>query len=275
MSEYRISLLLPTRGRKEALKRSILSAVDTADDINSFQVLIGFDDDDTATIDYFTKELQPELDQLGVNYQAHVFAPMGYIRLNEYVNGLARHADADWLVFWNDDAIMETTGWDTVIADHTDEFKVLAFHTHNDHPYSIFPIVPRVWFDMFGYLSPHQISDAWISQQAYILDIWKRIEVNVTHDRFDLTGNNKDEIFEKRPMLEGNPTDPKDFHHKSWHDRRVADLHKLIGYMKSQSLDCTFAQAVFVGKQDPWEKLKANDSNNQMSQWKPVWAKKP
>ena len=273
MSEYRISLLLPTRGRKEALKRSILSAVNTADDIDSFQVLIGFDDDDTATVDYFTTELQPELDQLGVNYQAHVFAPMGYIRLNEYVNGLARHSDADWLVFWNDDAIMETPGWDTVIADHTGEFKVLAFHTHNDHPYSIFPIVPRAWFELFGYLSPHQISDAWLSQQAYVLDIWKRIEVHVTHDRFDLTGNNNDEIFEKRPMLEGNPTNPRDFHHKSWHDRRVADLIKLITYMKSQGLDCGFAEAVFAGKQNPWEKLQANDPNNQMSQWKPVWAK--
>ena len=268
-------MLLPTRGRKEALKRSILSAVNTADDIDSFQVLIGFDDDDTATVDYFTTELQPELDQLGVNYQAHVFAPMGYIRLNEYVNGLARHSDADWLVFWNDDAIMETPGWDTVIADHTGEFKVLAFHTHNDHPYSIFPIVPRAWFELFGYLSPHQISDAWLSQQAYVLDIWKRIEVHVTHDRFDLTGNNNDEIFEKRPMLEGNPTNPRDFHHKSWHDRRVADLIKLITYMKSQGLDCGFAEAVFAGKQNPWEKLQANDPNNQMSQWKPVWAKQP
>lgn len=273
MSEHRISLLLPTRGRREALKRSILSAVNTADNIDSFQVLIGFDEDDTATVDYFTTELQPELDKLGVNYQAHVFAPMGYIRLNEYVNGLARHSDADWLVFWNDDAIMETPGWDTVIADHTGEFKVLAFHTHNDHPYSIFPIVPRAWFELFGYLSPHQISDAWLSQQAYVLDIWKRIEVHVTHDRFDLTGNNNDEIFEKRPMLEGNPTDPRDFHHKSWHDRRVADLIKLITYMKSQGLDCGFAEAVFAGKQNPWEKLQANDPNNQMSQWKPVWAK--
>ena len=133
MSEYRISLLLPTRGRKKALKRSIFSAVDTADDIDSFQVLLGFDEDDTATVDYFKTELQPELDQLGVNYQAHVFAPMGYIRLNEYVNGLARHSDADWLVFWNDDAIMETPGWDTAIADHTGEFKVLAQRSSLQH----------------------------------------------------------------------------------------------------------------------------------------------
>ena len=266
----KIALLLPTRGRTAALRRSILSAANNADDIDSFEVLIGFDDDDIETIKYFEQELQPELDQLGVHYQAHVFEPMGYIRLNEYVNGLAKHADADWLVFWNDDAIMETHGWDTVIASRTGEFKVLAFHTHNDHPYSIFPIVPRVWFDMLGYLSPHQISDAWISQQAYVLDVWERIAVDVTHDRYDLTGNNKDEIFETRPMLEGNPADSKDFHHITWRNKRVEDLQKLAKYMHSQGLDTSFLTAAFAGKQDPWEKLKANDVNNHMMQWKSI-----
>jgi hypothetical protein len=273
MSEYKISLLLPTRGRKTALRRSILSTINCADNIDSFQIMIGFDNDDTETIDYFVKELQPELDELGANYQAHVFAPMGYIRLNEYVNGLAKHSNADWLVFWNDDAVMETAGWDTVIASHTGEFKVLAFSTHNNHPYSIFPIVPREWSDLLGYLSPHQISDAWISQQAYCLDIWQRIAVDVTHDRFDLTGNNKDEIFEKRPMLEGNPSDPRDFHNKIWHTRRIEDLNKLAAYMESRGLSIEFTKAIFAGKQDPWEKLKANDVNNHMAQWRPDWNK--
>tara|TARA_R110000822_G_scaffold64820_2_gene158879 strand:+ start:931 stop:1758 length:828 start_codon:yes stop_codon:yes gene_type:complete len=273
MSEYKISLLLPTRGRTTALRRSILSTINCADNIDSFQIMIGFDNDDSETIDYFVKELQPELDELGANYQAHVFAPMGYIRLNEYVNGLAKHSNADWLVFWNDDAVMETPGWDTVIASHTGEFKVLAFSTHNNHPYSIFPIVPREWSDLLGYLSPHQISDAWISQQAYCLDIWQRIEVDVTHDRFDLTGNNKDEIFEKRPMLEGNPSDPRDFHNKIWHTRRIQDLNKLAAYMESRGLSIEFAKAIFAGKQDPWEKLKANDVNNHMAQWRPDWNK--
>lgn len=268
MSEYKISLLLPTRGRTTALQRSILSVINKADDIDSFQIMVGFDRDDTGTIDYFVKELQPELDALGANYQACVFEPMGYIRLNEYVNGLAKDSDADWLVFWNDDAVMETPGWDTTIAGYTGQFKVLAFHTHNEHPYSIFPIVPRAWFELFGYLSPHQISDAWISQQAYCLDIWERIAVDVTHDRYDLTGNNQDEIFEKRPMLEGNPSNPKDFHHKTWHNWRISDLRKLIKYMDSQGISTEFARAIFAGKQDPWEKLKANDINNHLKQWK-------
>jgi hypothetical protein len=101
--------------------------------------MFGFDNDDPVGIDYFVQELQPWLDQHNVNYTAIKFPPLGYIRLNEYVNELARKSDARWLVFWNDDAVMETGGWDQEIMTHDGEFKLLAFHTHNDHPYSISP----------------------------------------------------------------------------------------------------------------------------------------
>jgi hypothetical protein len=180
---------------------------------------------------------------------------------------LASASDADWVVFWNDDAIMDTSGWDREIAKYTGQFKLLAFHTHRDHPYSIFPIVPRQWFDLLGYLSPHQISDGWLSQQAYMLNIWERIEVHVTHDRHDLTGNNKDEIFDNRPMLEGNPNDPRDFHHPSWSQRRTFDCERLATYMKSIGLDTTWWENIKRGTQDPWEKLKINDVNQQMKQY--------
>jgi len=196
------------------------------------------------------------------------FEPLGYTRLNEYVNTLAKASDSDWLVFWNDDAYMETQGWDTTIASHTGEFKLLAFHTHNDHPYSIFPIAPRAWLDTMGYLSPHQISDAWLSQQAFMLDIWERIPVDVVHDRHDLTGNNDDDTYKNRIMFEGNPGDPRDFHSPGWTNLRMADSDKLASYMKSQNIDTTWWENVKLGKQDPWVKLNENDPNKQMRQFK-------
>jgi hypothetical protein len=230
--------------------------------------MFGFDNDDPVGIKYFVEELQPWLDQQSANYTAIKFAPLGYIRLNEYVNELARKSDARWLVFWNDDAVMETQGWDTEIMKHDGEFKLLAFHTHNDHPYSIFPIVPRKWLDLLGYLSPHQISDAWLSQQAYMLDVWQRIPVDVLHDRHDLTGNNNDTTFQNRPMLEGNPNDPRDFHSANQMNIRHTDCYKLATYLRSQGIDTSFFDRVFVGEQDPWEKLAANDVNKQMVQFK-------
>jgi len=266
-NEYRIAVLLPTRGRTTALDRSVQSLVEQAHDIDSVQILLGFDNDDVVGIKHFTEHLQPWLDNHGVNYTAITFEPIGYIRLNEYVNTLALNSSADWLVFWNDDAVMHTQGWDNIIAGHTGEFKILAFRTHNDHPYSIFPIVPREWLDLLGHLSPHQISDAWISQQAYCMNILERINVHVEHDRADLTGNNLDATYKNRPMLEGNPSNPGDFHHISWTAKRMRECDVISDYMKSRGIDTSFWENVKLQKQDPWEQLRANDTNKQMRQF--------
>jgi hypothetical protein len=263
--EYSIGVLLPTRGRTDALGTSVKTLIELANNVDSIHLMLGFDNDDTIGVDYFITELKPWLDEHNVHYTAMSFEPMGYVRLNEYVNSLAKAADAEWLFFWNDDAIMETKGWDVEIAKYTGQFKLLAVHTHNDHPYSIFPIAPRAWLDTLGYLSPHQISDAWLSQQAYLLDIMKRIEVYVTHDRHDLTGNNADDTYKNRVMLEGNHLAPGDFNYETVRTLRVNDCIKLAKYMEANSIDTTFFRKVGAGEQDPWERMFENDPNKQVS----------
>lgn len=265
--KYSIAILLPTRGRTGALSRSVMSLINRALKVDQIQLLLGFDEDDTAGIEHFQETLEPWLIEKKVAYEAQVFEPMGYTRLNEYVNALALASDADWLMFWNDDAMMDTAGWDKLIAKHIGEFKCLSVHTHNDHPYSIFPIVPREWLDVMGYLSPHQISDAWLSQQAYLLDNFERIPVYVTHDRHDLTGNNNDETYQNRVMYEGNPGDPRDFHHVTWHLRRMQDCDKLAEYMKSRNIPTWWDDVKAGNIKDPWTKLQANDTNNQCKQF--------
>lgn len=269
---YSIAVLLPTRGRTDALSRSVISLFNRAVKPDRVQLMLGFDDDDETGINHFESELRPWLDSRNINYEAHVYERMGYARLNEYVNALAQASDADWLFFWNDDATMDTAGWDKIIADHSGEFKCLAVHTHRDHPYSIFPIVPREWLDCLGYLCPHQISDAWLSQQAYMLDIFEKIPVWVTHDRYDLTGNNRDDTYTSRVMYEGKPQDPKDFHHVSWHLRRMYDTDRLAEYMKSQSLSVEWWENVKQGTQDPWVKLQENDPNKQCMQFQQAYS---
>jgi hypothetical protein len=266
--EYKISILLPTRGRGDALERSVKSLFELATDPGAIQLMLGFDNDDADGVAAFETSLQPWLDSQDINYTAMTFDPMGYTRLNEYVNTLALNSDSDWMIFWNDDAYMETPGWDTVIANRTGEFKLLAFHTHNDHPYSIFPIVPREWLDTLGYLSPHGLNDAWLSQQAFMLDIWERIPVHVVHDRHDLTGNNHDDTYKNRVMFEGNPKDPRDFHHVTWSNFRMSETERLSIWMAKQGMDVSWWEKVKSGNQDPWEKLRDNDPNGQMKQYK-------
>ena len=262
--QYNIAVLLPTHKRTDALRRSLFSLIDLAYDLDSVQFRFGIDNNDDIGLDYFTDNIQPELDERDINYEALGFEPLGYAGLNQYFNTLARDADADWLFVWCDDAIMQTQDWDQRIRECTGEFRLLKVHTHNEHPYSIFPIYPAEWIETLGYISRHQMGDAESSQMAYWLDIMKIIEVDVTHDRADLTGNNKDEAYQKRELLEGNPNNPRDLHHEFFVKHRFIDAERLATYMKSRNLSTQWWEDTKSGKIPPMKRLKENDPNNQI-----------
>jgi len=237
-----------------------------ADEPHKVEILLAFDHDDPDSFDYFQDTVAPELTALGGRYTAYGFDRLGYLRLNEYLNQLAPHAQGGWFMFWGDDAVMHTQGWDSKILAVPD-FRVIRMPTHNQHPYAIFPIVPREWFEIFGYLSPHQLTDTWLSQCAYMLDIMHTIDVEVTHDRFDITGNNNDETFQNRPMLEGRPDDPRDFNHYDWRLRRSKDCDRLSKILADRGQDMTWWERVKTGQQDAWAKMcsKEFDPNGQVS----------
>jgi hypothetical protein len=94
------------------------------------------------------------------------------------------------------------------------------------------------------------------------------IDIHVTHDRADLTGNNEDDTDKKRVRYEGQPGNPMDFHHIGFSQLRLSDSDRLSQYMKSKNIDISFWENVKTGKQYPWEKLILNDVNGQMKQFK-------
>ena len=262
-----ISILLPTRGRTTQLDRSITSLIEKADNPESIQWLFGFDNDDLETYNWFAQNTLPKIAASGGRYTCMSFAPMGYVKLNEYVNSLAAKAQGDWFVFWNDDAVMKTSGWDTEIVSHTGTFCLQAFDTHNRHPYSIFPIVPKEWYDLIGHLSLHQLNDAWLSQIAWMLDIVKPIPIEVLHDRADLTGNNRDATYENRIIYEGNVANPLDFNHNNFRTIRIKEAYQIAKYLSDKGYDLTHWNLASEGKTDVWGKMMAADVNNQMKQY--------
>jgi hypothetical protein len=264
---YNIAVLLATHKRTDALSRSLFSLIDRAQDLDTIEFRFAIDNNDDIGLTHFTEVIQPELDRRGINYEAIGFEPMGYMGLNRYYNTLADGADADWLWVWCDDAICETDHWDQRIRECTGEFKLLKVHTHNEHPYSIFPIFPAEWYDTLGYLSNHQLIDAEASQIAYFLDIMKIIEIDVTHDRADLTGNNKDENAQKKKYLEGNLNDPRDLYHNDFKIKRLMDADRLSAYMNDKGLDITWWQGVKTGKNDSYDLMSKNDPNGQVSRY--------
>lgn len=257
MSKSTISVLLPTRGRREVLKSSLVSLISKASDPEKIELLLGIDDDDDGVKEYIETEIAPMLREYKVECRANIFKPLGYENLHVYVNTLAGNASGDWLFFWNDDGIMVTDGWDDVIRSHSGKFKLLAPRdNHNGHPYAIFPIVPRDWFVLMDHLSQNAQNDAWLSHVAYMLDIFERIDVEFIHDRADITGNNDDPTFQNRKYMEGNPSDPKDFGHSSMQQARVATAYKIAWFLDRIGQHSTWWDGVVAGTQDPFEKMK-------------------
>jgi hypothetical protein len=91
----------------------------------------------------------------------------------------------------------------------------------------------------------------------------KIIEINVTHDRVDLTGNNADDTSKNKKIFEGNPANPYDFHNPYFTQLRDTDTIKLAEYMDSKKLDTSWFKKVVKKEVDPWEKMKENDPNKQ------------
>jgi hypothetical protein len=251
-----ISVLLPTRGRTDVLLKSLQSLVDKAANHSRIELILGIDEDDTETKAYIEKHIAPWLKEKQMECRANIFSPLGYENLHTYVNTLATSAQGDWLFFWNDDALMISQDWDNVIDQYTGQFKLLGpKDNHNGHPYAILPIVPRDWFRLMDHLSMNAQNDAWLSHIAYMLDIFERIDVEILHDRADITGNNNDETFKNRKYMEGNPEDPADFGHVEMQQARVKSAYKIAWFLDRIGQHSEWWDRVVAGDQDPFEKM--------------------
>jgi hypothetical protein len=140
--------------------------------------------------------------------------PLGYQKLNVYYNTLAGLAWGQWLMVWNDDALIDTAGWDLVLDRYLDHpMPLLRMPCSNfEHPFALFPIIRKEWFNVCGFFSYYTHIDRFLYNVAQNIagNIIVDIPVTVTHDRADLTGNNRDQTFENsyKSHDHGNPQDP-------------------------------------------------------------------
>lgn len=261
-----ISILLPTRDRPEILMDSLESLVNNADDNSRIEYLLAVDDDDKKTIDFINNFMLSWFEERDIDLTVFAMPRVGYGRLNEYVNFLGANSAGAWLVFWNDDAKMVSKGWDTEIASHIGKLKIFRFKdNHNEHPYAIFPIIPREWFVLFECCSPQQQSDAWISQVGYLCNCVERLETEVVHDRADLTGNNNDEVYQTRVYHEGNIDNPLDLNHPKFHLLKQHYAAKWNWLMELSGQGTGWWPQVQAGLVDAWQHMLANDPNNQIA----------
>jgi hypothetical protein len=182
-----ISVLVPSRERPDPLERSVASLGE-----GDFEVLVRVDEDD------------PQLDGYVRRFPNVLIGPHhGYGALHHYYNELAERAAGDWLFLWNDDCVMETTGWIDVVRSHDGKLVVLNPDTNHDNweiDMNVFPILPRKMFELMGHFSLNLHNDTWVEFVARDAGIMVRVPIRIVHDRADLTGNNDDEVFRRRRL---------------------------------------------------------------------------
>lgn len=233
MSCLLVSVLMPTRGRVELARRSIESLLNNCADASRVEIMVAYDNDDTDSANYFTSPRWTELiTSHGARSKVLSCEPWGYAGLHRYYTAMARQAQGEWFMIWNDDAVMQSRDWDQHLADNRNWIGLLHMYTANFKPtLTLFPLIPRVWLDLFGEISLHQLNDSWIQDVCHQADAVKHMPVSIFHDRYDVTGNNLDETYARRRY------DKKIYNHESMQAVRAEWAQRLRQY-RQQNCAC-------------------------------------
>lgn len=189
-----VSVLLPTRQRVHLVERSVRSLLDRATTPADVEIMIAYDYDDLESREYFESAVWAELmAEYNSSFQLFKTNTFGYNGLHHYYNLLACHATGDWFLIWNDDAVMQSDDWDSELRAHAGFVGMLHMITENyREKFALFPIIPRVWVDLFGCVSLSNSNDSWIQHICLEAEAIRVISSTVYHDRYDISGNNND-----------------------------------------------------------------------------------
>lgn len=177
-----ISAILPSRGRPDQLEMAIRNLAGTAAQPSQLEILVGLDADDEESIETMRRLCK----ELPLPFVSSWVSPQrfGYARLHEYVNFLAGQSVGDWLMLWNDDAVMVTDDWDAVIREQpADRCLFMNARYPAPAPGNIFPVWPRDWYTITGHVSLSANCDVWVSEVARRLGAEVRVPIEAVHER--------------------------------------------------------------------------------------------
>jgi hypothetical protein len=164
-----VSVIFPSRGRQSVLRDCIDSLRDTA--AGQVEILVAIDPDEAGE---YCMALPDGL-SLCVTPQR-----WGYAALHEYYGYLAARARGEWLLIFNDDATMETPGWDQIIAGQ-DAPAVLWPYCPQATGMNVFPAFPAAWARHLGHVARHHSVDRWVQETGERLGRVRHIPVTVRH----------------------------------------------------------------------------------------------
>jgi hypothetical protein len=170
------SLLCPTRGRPDHVRRLVESVDQSASFPSRLELLFYVDNDDRSIMEYveFFSAAQSRYPRL-MRIKGVTGEPKS---VSLSWNDIARESVGDVLLMANDDQVYGHTGWDVRLDEEIlrfpDEVYCIWFNDGiNGDKHCAFPIVSRRWYETVGYFTPgifdFLFNDTWIMAVAQLL----------------------------------------------------------------------------------------------------------
>ena len=229
------SVLIPTRGRVDLLNKVIFNLYEKSSDSDQWEICIKVDDDDGDTIQYL-EDHHTENDWI-----RWIITPKGngYPDMHHWINDLCKMSKGKIFFLYNDDCIMETQDWDLEFERVQNKLAVFKTQTNDKYRASnLFPAIPKKMFDLWGHFSLNAHNDTWVENISREGGFETTLDIDITHDRADLTGNNNDLIFQKRTIAYR--TTQKEFYSPEMVKLRKKDKEIIMNYIKENSDEITY-----------------------------------
>lgn len=157
-----IDILIPSRGRPERLRQTILSAMQKASGNSMIKFYVYLDHDDTNTIQ--------NLHLFHYDYRITWVIGQPHI-LSNYWNVLYKIGSGEILFHGADDIIFETKGWDELVINHFKEHLESLYYGFDGHQNQNCPthsFTSRSAADKVGYFLPPyfeaDFNDVWLKE---------------------------------------------------------------------------------------------------------------
>lgn len=182
-----LTILFPSRNRFDLFKRTIDSFADNAKNINNLQIVAKFDTDDDSSLTRLNEIRKDVNIKILISDRKN-----GYKSLHEYCNEMLEHATGDWVLFVNDDCLMLTKDWDTILENANpspaDKFKGssrLALLNPQNH--IEFPIVRTDICKQLGYFALHNHVDSFLQDIYAGVNARCNVNICIAHQRALMT----------------------------------------------------------------------------------------
>ena len=222
-SPIKISVIFPSRKRIKMLNDTLFSLLSTADPNNvNFEILVKLDLDDHESIDYI-KNWENECENITFVTNSR---KKGWLNMVDFVENLIRCAEGQWILGFNDDLLMKTQNWNTLLEKHLTEFKVYYPNPSFGYRWA-FPLFPKKLYELLGHISPHNQIDTYLyelGEKSGINSLIEDVVLEHDYEHSDETTEGKAEVMNRNYLT-------RNYHFNSTEFKQ--DIKKLTEYLNN------------------------------------------